>query len=571
MGWAMLRVRSSLVTTLVLVALFGAVAGSTLGAQESQPAPLAVEIAQLRQFLEAVADDSTMGRQTGSRGDDMAARYVASEFRQFGLQPAGEGGTFLQPVPFRARTINWSSTVVRIGADTLTIGKDYLPVLQSGTGPAGLLRPLHTTLAVFGGTLADSAPLIDSATARGRLVVLALPHDAPWSATYPVWLGLPKQLLGAAAIAVVALDIAPPHFATSVREPQLRLADPAQEAKTAATVLFISRAAAQRLLGVASDSARRGATGARVDGRVAVIDRLPDVTPHNVVAMLPGSDPTLRGTYVSLSAHHDHVGFNHRPVDHDSLHAYMDAYEHLRQRNLTLRVTPEQEASIHVNMDSLRRLHPPRRDSIFNGADDDASGITALLEIAKRLSASPQHPKRSILFLAHTGEEAGLLGSHWYSDHPTVPRDSIVAEMDMDMVGRGSARDLDAGGPDYLELIGSKRQSKEFGNLIDSVNAARPRPFHINYAFDAHDHPEQDWCRADHFSYARYGIPVGAFSTSYHGDYHQVTDETQYIDYPHLAAIAGFVGDLALTVANRDRRPLLDHPKPADPNAPCVQ
>jgi Zn-dependent M28 family amino/carboxypeptidase len=194
-----------------------------------------------------------------------------------------------------------------------------------------------------------------------------------------------------------------------------------------------------------------------------------------------------------------------------------------------------------------------------------------LLEIAKRVSESPHRPKRSILFLAHTGEEAGLLGSSWYSEHSTVPRDSIVAEMDMDMVGRGSARDLVGGGPEYLELIGSRRQSTQFGDMIDSVNVARAHPFQINYAYDAHDHPEGDWCRADHYSYARFGIPVGAFSTSYHGDYHQVTDEPQYIDYIHLAAIAGFVGDLAVTVANRDHRFVLDHPKPADPHAGCVQ
>jgi len=205
-----------------------------------------------------------------------------------------------------------------------------------------------------------------------------------------------------------------------------------------------------------------------------------------------------------------------------------------------------------------RRIRPPRRDSIFNGADDDASGTAGLLAIANRFAKARQRPRRSILFLAHAAEEVGLLGSHWYSRHPTVIRDSIVAEMDMDMIGRGAARDLEGGGPDYIELIGSRRQSTEFGNIIDSLNRVRKRPFRINYAYDAHDHPEGDWCRADHYSYARYGIPVGAFSTSYHGDYHQVTDEPQYIDYPHLAAIAGFIGDIANEVGNRDRRPRLE-------------
>ena len=124
---------------------------------------------------------------------------------------------------------------------------------------------------------------------------------------------------------------------------------------------------------------------------------------------------------------------------------------------------------------------------------------------------------------------------------------------------------------DGLELIGTRRQSVEYGDLIDSLNARRVRPFHINYAYDAHDHPEGDWCRADHYSLARFGIPAAAFSTSYHGDYHQVTDEAQYLDYPHLTAIATFVADVATAVANLDHRVRIDHPKPLDPLARCVQ
>ncbi len=529
-------------------------------------------IADIRRFLLVVADDSTMGRQTGSRGDDIAARYIAGEFRRFGLQPAGDGGTYFQAVPLRMRTYVWSSTVLRTQADTLRIGTDYVPLPLRDDRPQGPLRPLSNTLVVFGGVFADSGRLIDSASAAGRLVILALPHNASWAATRPLFReGVPKALHAAAAVALVALDVAPTGLARFTQEPQFRLPDQTRDTSESAAILLISSAAARRLLGVAADNATIGATGARVDGHIAVVDASPEFAPHNVVAVLPGSDPRLRATYVSLSAHHDHVGFNHNPVDHDSLHAYMDAYEHFRQASPELRVTSEQSASIHVNVDSLRRLRAPRLDSIYNGADDDALGIAALLAIAQRLSGSPHWPRRSVLFLAHTGEEAGLLGSTWYSEHATVPRDSIIAEMDMDMVGRGSARDLAGGGPTYLELIGSRRRSTQFGDMIDSINTAREQPFHINYAFDAHDHPEGDWCRADHYSYARFGIPVGAFSTSYHGDYHQVTDEPQYIDYAHLAAIAGFVGDLALTVANRDHRFVPDHPKPADPHAGCVQ
>ena len=424
---------------------------------------------------------------------------------------------------------------------------------------------------MYGGILGDSASALDAADAAGRLVLLTLAPGVGFRGTFALRLGLPANLRGAIAIGVVALDLAPPGLAEASSRDRRRLDTGPRDTVASPAIIYVSTSAAERLLGAPIAQAHIGARGKRVDGRIAVRDGPPEVAARNVIAILRGSDPALRATYVSLSAHHDHVGFNRTPVDHDSLHAYMRDFERFREASPQRRVTTEQLRSIRVNIDSLRRHASPRLDSIYNGADDDASGIAALLEIAERLATAPHRPKRSILFLAHTGEEEGLLGSEWYSDHPTVPLDSIVAEMDMDMVGRGAARDLEGGGPTYLELIGSRRQSTEFGNLIDSVNAARPRPFRIDYTYDAHDHPEGDWCRADHYSYARFGIPVGAFSTSYHGDYHQVTDEPQYLDYPHLASIAGFVGDLAVTVANRPQRPALDRAKPSDPHAPCVQ
>src|SRR4029079_9270061 len=152
-----------------------------------------------------------------------------------------------------------------------------------------------------------------------------------------------------------------------------------------------------------------------------------------------------------------------------------------------------------------------------NGADDDGSGSVAALEIAESLVASPR-PRRSILFVWHTAEEAGLLGSGWFTDHPTVPRDSIVAQLNMDMVGRGTADDVPRGGPRNLQIIGAQRRSTELGNVIDSVNARRAEPYVIDYSFDAPRHPLNRYCRSDHYMYARYGIPIAFFSRGYHID-----------------------------------------------------
>jgi hypothetical protein len=325
---------------------------------------------------------------------------------------------------------------------------------------------------------------------------------------------------------------------------------------------------------IATELARAGLAPGGEDGGWFQIVHLRDRGGHeptfpsrNVIGVLRGSDPALQNEYVVISAHNDHVGIARRAVDHDSLRVANFAAA-MRKRGST--GAAAQAWATHA-LDSLRALRPPRRDSIFNGADDDGSGTVALLEIAEAMAASPDRPRRSILFISHTAEEEGLLGSEWFTDHPTVPRDSMVAELDMDMIGRGSAADVANGGPAYLELIGTRRLSTELGDVAERVDATEPIPFDFNYAFDAPGDREQYYCRADHYSYARYGIPSINFSRGDHPDYHEVTDEPQYIDYDALARVTTYVRDLAVTLANLDHRVLIDKPKQKDPHAGCVQ
>ena len=138
------------------------------------------------------------------------------------------------------------------------------------------------------------------------------------------------------------------------------------------------------------------------------------------------------------------------------------------------------------------------------------------------------------------------------------------------MIGRGSAVDVSGGGPTYLEVIGAMRLSREFGAQLEAANAVQLLPFSFNYTFDAPGHPLQYYCRADHYSYARYGIPSVALSRGEHLDYHQVTDEPQYIDYVNMARVTQLVYDAAILIGNADSRPALNGPK-GDPNAPCRQ
>jgi len=294
---------------------------------------------------------------------------------------------------------------------------------------------------------------------------------------------------------------------------------------------------------------------------------------RNVIAVIRGSDPELSKEYVAIGAHNDHLGVRATAVDHDSLHAYNMELTRLGAPSWDRSARAKRDSLksvIHINVDSLHKLRPARRDSIVNGADDDGSGTVTVLEIAEAIAAMPVKPKRSILLVWHTGEEKGLLGSRWFTEHPTVPLGQIVAQLNIDMVGRGGAVDIVGGGPDYLQLIGSRRVSTELGDIIEGINKESPHPFKFDYQFDANGHPERIYCRSDHYSYARFGIPITFFTTGQEPDYHQVTDEPQYIDYDHMSRVASFIRDIAVRVADLDHRPKVDKPV-GDPAAPCVQ
>jgi hypothetical protein len=291
---------------------------------------------------------------------------------------------------------------------------------------------------------------------------------------------------------------------------------------------------------------------------------------RNVVAILRGRDPALRIQYVAVGAHNDHIGLAQAPEDHDSLRAWNAVMRPRGADDSPGAPTPEQANRIAAILDRLRGTRGPRPDSVYNGADDDGSGSVSLLEIAEALARAPERPRRSILFVWHTGEELGLLGSDWFTRHPTVPRDSIVAQLNIDMVGRGDAADRPGGGPDYLQLIGSRRLSTELGDLVERVNTDGRHGLRFDYTWDADGHPDNSYCRSDHYMYARFGIPITFFTTGNHRDYHQLTDEIQYIDFPKMARVADLVRDIAVHAADLDHRLVVDKPKP-DPEAACRQ
>jgi len=546
-----------------------------LAAQEAAPLPLkhtpeptsaAISAKDLMTRLYIFADDSMMGRETGTRGHLMSTAYIANELTRLGLKPAGDNGTFFQNVPMIRRAFSEKSTIT-VGETTLRGGTDFV-----ASAPTGALPSLGTVDVVFGGRPGDSTAALAPDQIRGKLL---MQYPAPRGAGRGGFGGRGGRGGGGPAIMATIEDITPQalRLAEHPREGQVTLKTPTPGSQPGFVTLTLTPSAAQTLLGADPAAAAKGQAG-----KSAMLHLVFDEEPapaRNVVAIIPGSDAKLKNEYVALGAHNDHVGvLTTAPQDHDSLHVFRQAQfaiNGLVRRGQQASVEQQgQLSALHVNFDSLRKAHPVRLDSIRNGADDDGSGSVTLLEIAEAFAKAPQKPKRSLLFVWHTGEEKGLLGSRWVTDHLPVPTDSIVAQLNMDMVGRGTARDIPGGGDTYLQLVGSRRLSTELGDIVEQVNKTESKPFAFDYQFDANGDPENIYCRSDHYNYARLGIPVVFFTTGLHGDYHQVTDEPQYIDYPHMARVGQLVHDVAVTVGNLDHRPLVDKPKP-DPNGRCQQ
>ena len=530
-----------------------------------QPTSAAITAGDLMTRLYIFADDSMMGRETGTRGHLISTAYIARELKRLGLQPAGDDGTYFQNVPMIRRAFDTKSTIT-VDGKTLHGGKDFIATVATGTLPS-----LGTVDVVFGGRAGDAEGPLAPEQTQGKLL---LQFPAERGAGRGFFGGRGGRGGGAAAVATIE-DITPQalRLATHPRDGQVTLKFPPPGSRPGFLVLTVTPQAARTLLGADPETAARGQAGKAASFHLAF--RQEPAPARNVVAIIRGSDPRLRNEFVALGAHNDHVGvLPNGSLDHDSLHVFRQAQfaiDGLVRRGQ--QPTAEQQAqlrALHVNFDSLRQAHPVRRDSIRNGADDDGSGSMTLLEIAEAFAKSPAKPKRSLLFVWHTGEEKGLLGSRWITDHLPVPADSIVAQLNMDMVGRGDAWDIPGGSERYLQLVGSRRLSTELGDIVEQVNKTEPMPFTFDHQYDANGDPENIYCRSDHYNYARLGIPVVFFTTGLHGDYHQVTDEPQYIDYDHMARVGQLVHDVAQTVANLDHRPLVDKPKP-DPNGRCQQ
>jgi hypothetical protein len=529
------------------------------------PRPTAKDITagDLMSRLYAFSDDSLMGRDAGTEGSFKATAMLAREAERLGLKPAGENGTYFQVLPLKTKRVD-STSAFRAGAESLALRTEW-----GFSGSRNISA--NGVPVVFGGELGKNT--LTPAQTTGKLVAFTMPLSQAG-----VELAIEgKNLLPTGALGVIV--IVPPQAVGLFGFIMSAGAFVDDNAAPPESRLFVLAAAVPKLFGKPAGELTVGQAGnsLTVDAKVSVTPS--PFAARNVVAILPGSDPVLRNQYVAIGAHSDHVGMTRRPVDHDSILIFNRIARPGGAEDGNKMPTAEQFTRINAELATLRKTKPARLDSIFNGADDDGSGSVAVQEIAEYLSTLPTTPKRSTLFVWHVGEEKGLWGSAYYTEHPTVPRDSIVAQLNMDMVGRGAATDETGkskdgavlrGGPNYVQLVGSRRLSTELGDLVERINTEKGHQMQFDYGMDANGHPMNIYCRSDHYEYAKWNIPVTFFTTGGHSAYHQLTDEAQYIDYPHMTRVTKLVADVALAISNAPTRPKVDGAK-MDPRGTCKQ
>lgn len=449
-----------------------------------------------------LASDALQGRDTPSQGLETAAEYIASEFRSFGLQPAGDNGTYIQRWPYVTRALD----VAGVRFDVQSGGQSRSLQYGSDYWVAGGERASFEGGMVFAGSLVPAADVRGDAL-RDRAVAIAPPpaQDARQGFQQISRARAAADSAGAAALIVVL----PPAVDAAAIAQSAAGAERASRGVPSIPVFYLRNDVARSLFQSADldFAALTGAAAARAPVPLAGLTaqlgggiRETEHRPPNVVAMLPGSDPLLRNTYVVFSAHIDHTGI----------------------------------------------CAPGTADPICNGADDDASGTSAIMELAQAFAMLPSAPKRSLIFLGVSGEEKGLLGSSYYADHPTVPIDSIVANVNIDMIGRNN--------PDSVVVIGKTYST--LGPILEQVNSSHPE---LRMTTSDDLWPEQRFFfRSDHFNFARREVPAIFFFTGTHEDYHRPSDTVEKIDLDKITRIARLIFYYGNEIANAEQKPQWD-------------
>jgi hypothetical protein len=465
-----------------------------------------------KKHLSIIASDAFEGRETGKPGAMMAANYIADQFKRLGLTAPVNGSYFLD-VPLVTNTFTVKS--LTINGSSFASGKDFF---ASGGGAAGD-KTINASEFVFlnhkvGG---DPAAELGSTNITGKVVFIITDGDTrPNLAKRLQFLQSKSPLL-----IITNSSVALPVGRGGGRGGRLTIKDNA--APVQAPVFTVSTDVANQLFSASGEtfetfkasSDEKGMQPNQVmkgDLSAVVSATSVDAKAVDVLGYMPGTD--LKDEVLVFSAHYDHLG-----------------------------------------------LTTSGTDKVYNGADDDGSGTTGVLEIAQAFAQAKKDghgPRRSILFLANVGEEKGLLGSEYYTSHPVFPLEKTVTDLNIDMIGRVGFDMI--GKPDslnYVYVIGSSMLSTDLHKITEKVNKTYTNLV-LDYKYDDLADPNRFYYRSDHYNFAKHGVPIIFYFDGVHADYHKASDEVSKIGFPMLAKRAQLVFYTGWDIANRDKRPVVD-------------
>jgi hypothetical protein len=549
---------------------------------------------ELKEWLSYIASDQLQGRQVYTEGLGLAAAYIADHLKEWGVKPGGDEGTYFQVVKvLGVNTKSSSSVTVTANGQSRTF-KDGEGVTfsknqggkQSVSGDAEFVgyglslpelkendyegRDVHGKVVVYVGRGPAGVPF-RTLVARGRNAI-ELQHavgtigpmgsfggrgPAPTNPT-PAPSSTPENAAQAGRGQQPAPAQPAPGQPAGGGRASLSLGDfqtvqrldnkiPPQVTASDEFYEYLFSAAGQNYADVKAKADKQDAvTPVSLKG-VSItinIDATYEVVQtrltRNVVGIVEGTDPQLKNTYVLFGAHYDHIGYQ-------------------QFSPMSARGGGFTGGNAAGGCTGQSRETPRDGDVINNGADDDGSGTVGVMAIAKAFASGPK-PKRSVMFVWHAGEEAGLLGSRYMADYPEVPLDSVSAQLNIDMIGRNRCDAASEGNTVYV--VGSDRISTELHNLNEDANASLPTPMKMDYEMNDPADPESIYTRSDHYSYASKGIPIIFYTTGLHRDYHYVTDEVSKIEFPKMSHIAQLVYTTGWKLANLDHFPVRDNKGP---------
>lgn len=497
-----------------------------------------ITAATLKDYLYFIASDDMEGRDTPSRGLNLTAKYIGTNLSHWGFKPAGDDGTFFQKIKVTNSKIDPKGCVVEIDGQKLTYGEDFLADPIAGNVSAPLVFVGHGWY-----FKAKNINPYKNVDIKDKIVV-TYNSDPPKGVDFSDfqgkrgedWYDPTGYAESHGAKAVISIpsfrDLA--QWARSrdfYEEKGFTVFDKLPNRHATIPVITLS---AKSLATLFRKESSEGATiftdGDSNSNNIAAFDfnvnkkvtinitpKAEASTTQNIVAIWEGSDPKLKNEYVAMGAHYDHVGIG----------------------------------------------NPVNGDNIYNGADDDGSGTTALLTMAEALATNKVHAKRSLLFVWHCGEEKGLLGSKYFVDNPTIPLNNVVTQLNIDMIGRSKPEgdtnpaDKELSSANEVYVIGSKMLSTELGELSEQVNSSYLN-LKFNYTYDNPNDPNRFFYRSDHYNYAQKGIPIIFYFDGVHADYHRPSDSPDKIDYVKMEKITRTIYLTAWELANRESRPKID-------------